>query len=171
MLQPPVFTATPGVVPDMEDKEPINFFFHQQVLELIHMETTRCTNQYLERESAHLDTHPRARAHELYKAPLTLKEDLHGMLFSRSYWSKSWPFSSDNFSSLMSSRRFELILKFLHLNNSQTQPQRGEPGFDKLYKLQPLLDLLPSFKNKYTPKQFLSVDERMISFKGRLSFL
>lgn len=71
----------------------------------------------------------------------------------------------------MSSRRFELILRF-HLNNSQTQPQRGEPGFDKLYKLRPLLDLLlPSFKDKYTPKQFLSVDESMISFKGRLSFL
>ena len=77
MLQPPVFTATPGVVPDMEDKEPIDFFhlfFDQRVLDLIHRETTRYTNQYLEREKEHLDTHPRARAHEWYKAPLTLKE-------------------------------------------------------------------------------------------------
>ena len=92
--------------------------------------------------------------------------------FCRSYWSKSWPFSSDNFSSLMSSRRFELILHFLHLNDSEKQPQRGEPGFDKLYKIRPLLDiLLPSFKEQYTPKQFLSIDESMITFKGRLSFL
>ena len=92
--------------------------------------------------------------------------------FCRSYWSKSWPFSSDNFSSLMSSRRFELILRFLHLNDSEKQPQRGEPGFDKLYKIRPLLDiLLPSFKEQYTPKQFLSIDESMIAFKGRLSFL
>ena len=90
----------------------------------------------------------------------------------RSYWSKSWPFSSDNFSSLMSSRRFELILRFLHLNDSETQPQRGEPGFDKIYKIRPLLNLLlPSFKKNYTPTQFLSVDESMISFKGRLSFI
>ena len=72
----------------------------------------------------------------------------------------------------MSSRRFELILRFLHLNNSETQPQRGEPGFDKLYKIRPLLDLLTaSFRDCYTPSQFLSVDESMISFKGRLSFL
>ena len=93
-------------------------------------------------------------------------------LLYRSYWSKSWPFCSNNFSFLMSSRRFELILRFFHLNNSQTQPQRGEPGFDKLYKIRPLLDLLlPSFKNSYTPTQFLSIDESMISFKGRLSFL
>ena len=72
----------------------------------------------------------------------------------------------------MSSRRFELILRFLHLNDSQTQPQRGEPGFDKLFKIRPLLDLLlPSFKDSYTPTQFLSIDESMVSFKGRLSFL
>ncbi len=91
---------------------------------------------------------------------------------SRSYWSKSWPFSSDNFSSLMSSRRFELILCFLHLNDSETQPQRGAPGFDKLYKIRPLLNILvESFKDCYTPSQFLSVDESMISFKGHLSFL
>ena len=91
---------------------------------------------------------------------------------SRSYWSKSWPFISDNFSSLMSSRRFELILRFLHLNDSETQPQRGAPGFDKLYKIRPLLNILvESFKDCYTPSQFLSVDESMISFKGRLSFL
>lgn len=72
----------------------------------------------------------------------------------------------------MSSRRFELILRFLHLNDSQTQPQRGQNGFDKLYKVRPLLDLLTaSFRDNYTPSQFLSVDESMISFKGRLSFL
>ena len=29
----------------------------------------------------------------------------------------SWPFANDNFSSVMSSRRFELILKFIHLND------------------------------------------------------
>ena len=34
----------------------------------------------------------------------------------------------------MSSRRFELILRFIHLNDSETQPSRGHPEFDKLYK-------------------------------------
>ena len=72
----------------------------------------------------------------------------------------------------MSSRRFELILRFLHLADSEKQPQRGELGFDKLYKLRPLLNLLlPRFRNCYTPGQYLSIDESMIAFKGRLSFL
>jgi hypothetical protein len=72
----------------------------------------------------------------------------------------------------MSSRRFELILKFLHLNDSLSQPPRGHPQFDKLFKIRPLLDLLlRSFKNCYTPTQFISIDESMIAFKGQLSFL
>ena len=49
------------------------------------------------------------------------------IIHCRSYWNRSWPFNNENFSSLMSSRRFELILKFLHLNDSETQPQKGEP--------------------------------------------
>ena len=73
---------------------------------------------------------------------------------------------------ILVSRRFELILRFLHLADSDALPQRGEPGFDKLLKLRPLFNLLlPRFRDSYTPNQYLSIDESMISFKGRLSFL
>ena len=79
------------------------------------------------------------------------------------------PARPNNFASLMLSRRFE---RFIHLNDSETQPTWGQPGFDKLYKIWPLLNLLLlSFKDSYVPSQNLSIDESMISFKGRLSFL
>ena len=43
--------------------------------------------------------------------------------------------------------RFELILKFLHLNDSETQPQRGDTAYDKLYKVRPFLHIvLENFK-------------------------
>ena len=72
----------------------------------------------------------------------------------------------------MSSRRFELILKFLHLNDSEVQPQRGDPAFDKLYKVRPFLDLVvENFKSYYQPHQHIPIDESMISYKGRLSFI
>ena len=72
----------------------------------------------------------------------------------------------------MSSRRFELLLKFLHLNDSRKQPSRGEPGYDKLYKVRPLLDAaVKNFQSCYTPTENLSIDESMIGFKGRLAFL
>lgn len=72
----------------------------------------------------------------------------------------------------MSSRRFELILKFLHLSDSRQQPSRGQTGYDKLYKVRPLLNLvLENFQAMYTPTQSLSIDESMVGFKGRLAFL
>ena len=80
----------------------------------------------------------------------------------------------------------ELQLEFMHdlpdesdsdddfdgyLADSDAQPQRGEPGFE-LFTLRPLLNLLlPHFRDSYTPDQYLSIDESMISFKNRLSFL
>ena len=65
------------MVPDMEGSGPIDFFrlfFNEEVLELIHSETTQYTNQYLEREEEYLAQHPQARAHEWRRAPLTMKE-------------------------------------------------------------------------------------------------
>ena len=58
-----------------------------------------------------------------------------------------------------------------HLNNDETRPERGTTGFDKLYKNCIFLILfLVTFKDYYTSSRFLSIDESMISFKGRLSF-
>ena len=75
----------------------------------------------------------------------------------------SWPFANGNFSSVMSSRCFELIFKFIHLNDSESQPSRGQPAYNKLYKLRPVMDIiLQNFKMNYQPHQQLSVDESMI---------
>ena len=72
----------------------------------------------------------------------------------------------------MSGRRFELLMKYIHLNDSKKQPPRGSDDYDKLYKVRPLLDLVVSaFKNSYTPQQSLSIDESIIGFKGRLCWV
>ena len=90
----------------------------------------------------------------------------------RSYWSNGRPYQNDNFRSIMSSHRFELLLKFLHISDSRWQPSRREAGYDKLYKVRPLLNiLLENFQRSYTPTQNLSIDESMVGFKGRLAFL
>ena len=94
------------------------------------------------------------------------------IILYRSYWSNSWPYQNNNFRDIMSSHRFELLLKFLHLNDSKKQPARGQPGYDKLYKVRPLLDaVVKNFQANYTPSENLSIDESMIGFKGRLAFL
>ena len=72
----------------------------------------------------------------------------------------------------MSSQRFELILKFLHLNDSDSQPARSETGYNRLYKVRPLLSIITAnFKDNYVPTQNLSIDESITGFKRRLSFI
>ena len=83
-----------------------------------------------------------------------------------------WPYQNNNFGSVMSSRRFELLLKFLHLNDSRKQPAQGQPGYDKLYKVRPLLDtVVRNFQSCYSLTENLSIDESMVGFKGWLAFL
>lgn len=67
--------------------------------------------------------------------------------------------------------RFEEIYRFLHLNDSSLQVPSGEPGHDKLFKIQKLLDLFtPNFESEYTLHKEVTIDEAMIPFKGRLGF-
>ena len=48
----------------------------------------------------------------------------------------------------------------------------GEPAYDKLYKVRPLLDAaVKNFQSCYnTPTENPSIDESMIGFKGWLAF-
>ena len=67
---------------------------------------------------------------------------------------------------------FSLILRFLHLNDSSQYRRKGEPGQDPLFKLRPFTELLfDNFQSKYTLSKELCIDESMIAFKGRLSFI
>ena len=72
----------------------------------------------------------------------------------------------------MSSRRFELLMSFFHLNDSEKQPPHGSPDFDKQFKIRPLLNkIVNSFMSIYVPHQHIIVDETMIGFKGRLAWV
>lgn len=68
--------------------------------------------------------------------------------------------------------RFSLLMKFLHLNDNESYIPKGQPGHDALYKLRPFLEpLILNFQEHYTLHREISVDETMISFKGRLGFI
>ena len=184
--QLPQFSEATGVVPDMTGKEPGEFFdlfFSGDVINNIHTETNRYAEQYLEKKSVHLQQHPYARANAYRGKPITVSElkVFFAMLIMMGaislpslplYWTSKWPFSLPAFSSLMPRNRFELILKFLHFNNNDNQIPRHEPGHDRLFKIRPFLSsIIDRFQRAYVPDKNLSLDECMIGFKGRLSFL
>ena len=87
------------------------------------------------------------------------------------YWSTDEKFRCTWTASTMSQTRFKKLTQYLHICDTSATPARGTPGYDKLYKVRPLIDhLVPKLKENYNPSKNLSVDEAMIGFKGRLSF-
>ena len=59
----------------------------------------------------------------------------------------------------------------LHLNNNETRAPRGQPEYDALHKVKPILDELTSkFQNIYTSEENLTIDEGICAFHGRVFF-
>ncbi|XP_060784757.1 piggyBac transposable element-derived protein 4-like [Neoarius graeffei] len=75
--------------------------------------------------------------------------------------------------SIMPGDRYEAITAFLHMSDPAgdvvNDKLRGQPGFDGLFRLKPLLDdILMACRTYYHPHQNLAVDERMVATKARI---
>lgn len=87
------------------------------------------------------------------------------------YWSVNPYIGTPEIVARMPRLRFKALMRFLHLNDNSTMKARGEPGYDRLHKLRPLLDALnKQIKAYYNPNREVSVDEAMVAFKGRIGF-
>ena len=63
------------------------------------------------------------------------------------------------------------LLSFLHVVDNVQMPVRGQDGFDPLYKIRPIYDVLSTrFRTVYIPSQHVCIDEAMVPWKGRLTF-
>ena len=88
-----------------------------------------------------------------------------------SYWSTDPSLSSPFFPSIMPRDRFLQILRYLHFADNTQAPRARSADCNKLYKIQPFLDLLiPRFQQVYKPQRQLAIDETLIKFKGKVHF-
>ena len=145
--------------------------------------TVQQTNLYAQQFADSHTIGPRSRVHQWLRFQfgipdlrkffaLTIIMGLINYPRLEDYWMTTWPFATPTFSKVMSRDRFSLIMRFLHLNDNTKYVRKGEPGYDAIFKLRPFLDpLLRHFQAMYRPARELSIDESMIGFKGRLSFL
>ena len=87
------------------------------------------------------------------------------------YWGKFW-LSAIPFWDVMSRNRYQQLTSFLYfVENSADRPERGQPGYDPLWKVRPLLNLCEEkYTTVYTPTCELSIDESIIKFKGWVHF-
>lgn len=95
---------------------------------------------------------------------------IHRLPSTDHYWSSDPSLRVDVISDTMPIKRFKKIVENIHLNDNSTQLPRSDPGYDKLHKVRPIVDLLNSVianESIYKPSSFASVDESMVPFNGR----
>lgn len=85
----------------------------------------------------------------------------------QSYWSTKEIIATKIFSKVMTLRRFQSIMRFLHFaDNTECDPS------DKLKKIRPIVTYFGNkFKANYTPDRNISIDESLMKFRGRLSYV
>lgn len=175
----PKFTERPGILVDATEFSPVDFFymfFPDEAFTLISNETNRYAGQYLDTP---VDFEPSSRFHAWND---TSPNEIRAFVASEiamglcqkpahsDYWSGFW-LTAVPFSSVMSRNRFELLQTFLHFSNIEEQVRRGEDGYNPLFKIQHLLDIVnPTYERWYQPECDLSLDESMVKFKSRLAF-
>jgi hypothetical protein len=174
---PPAFSAATG--PKVEPPENANMswyfqrFFSTGMVDIIVPETNRYARQRAAslsgRDTAWTDV---TRDDILLFIGLLIGMGIHRLPSVRHYWTDNRLLAVDHIREKMSGARFERILKFLHVNDNETQPDKQSPDFDPLYKISPLSQRLSDCCiNEFVPSQHQSIDEQMIGFKGRHPFV
>ncbi|XP_049304617.1 piggyBac transposable element-derived protein 1-like [Bactrocera dorsalis] len=84
---------------------------------------------------------------------------------SRHYWDTT--VGQEFVRTIMTCNRWENIKRFLHFNNNENMKSPGEDGFDKLFKVRPLLNKIRENILLIPKEEQLVVDEQIIPTKCR----
>jgi len=169
--------ARVGVRYDTE-MDAFNVFFSDEMIECMVIETNRYAAQWKARPNL-----PRyARIHRWVDTDanemrafialriamgLTKKNTASDYFTSTSFWLTQTP----NFKRVMSQHRFEALVSCLHFVNNEERVGVDQDGYDPLFKLRPLIDIVVrNWRTAVTPCRHLSIDESMMPFRGRVQF-
>ncbi|XP_008212369.2 piggyBac transposable element-derived protein 4-like [Nasonia vitripennis] len=97
---------------------------------------------------------------------------IHKLPRVRNYWSSDPFLKVDCVANIMPYTRFSKLTEMIHFNDNDSMLPRTDPNYDKLHKIRPLIDHINQTSNKsYNTSKTVSVDESMIPFSGRSSFI
>ena len=86
------------------------------------------------------------------------------------YWKVDEVFHYAPIAKRISRERFREIHKYLHFADNISLPIRGQPGYDRLGKVRPVIDFFnKKFIALYNSGRDQSIDEAMVPYKGRSS--
>ena len=168
------FDSTPEIKAIVPEGSKADFFFGLlfsiSFVDLIVVETNRYARQNLANNADRLAKWVDTTVKEI-KAflGLAIMMGINSLPQLAMYWSEN--IGNAGVQSVMTKNRFEKLCQYLHFNDTTKEPKCGEPNYDRLFKICPVLnDVLDKAKNTYEPSKNISVDEGMIAFKGRLAF-
>uniref|UniRef100_A0A8C2KIB2 PiggyBac transposable element-derived protein domain-containing protein n=1 Tax=Cyprinus carpio TaxID=7962 RepID=A0A8C2KIB2_CYPCA len=157
----------PGLQPPLTfgKKSPLDIFsqyFDEEVKNILCANTNKNAVRNLEREmKKYIGLH-------LYMGVMAIQK-------VRDFWRKKTLFHVPFPATVMSRDRFLAISCNLHISDpmedAENDKKRGTEEYDCLHRVQPLLDIMRNrCMSIYHPRQQISVDERMIATKARISF-
>jgi hypothetical protein len=95
---------------------------------------------------------------------------IHTLPELRHYWSSDNLLGVPTVANLITKTGFKKLTENIHCNDNTKAVPRGEAGYDRLHKLQPVIDALNScLKGVYILSSVMAVDESMVPFKGHSS--
>ena len=116
------------------------------------------------------DAVPRTTDEEEIKAyiGITILMGINRLPKHYDYWSTDPALHNFVIASCISCHRFEEIKRYLHFVDNDILPKRGEEGYNKLGKVQPIIDeIRQTSLESYKPNKENAIDEAMIKFKGQ----
>ena len=173
------FSGSSGLkVPTTDFDDPVNIFNHffdDELIEYIVTETNRYADNFLETN----ELTPSARAQNwketngremrLFLAILIYMGIVQKPV-EEWYWSKRQSICTPFVSEIMSYRRFQLLMKFLHFTNNETFDIASHPQ-PKLKKIFEIFQITcRKFQEVYIPEKDITVDESLVPYKGRLGY-
>lgn len=169
------FTASTGPRHALGDKadsrDYFRLLFPDTLLEHI-VEHTNNYALYRQRKSGKLDPHWRPtdlREMQAYIG-LNILMGINQLPDYGMYWATDIFIGNAGFKKTMTARRFEKLNQNIHLCDRDQEPARGQPDYDGLYKIRPLLDVVQkTMWEAYGANRCLTVDEGAIAVKGRFS--
>ena len=167
----PPFTADTGPTVDIPDtpSDVFQLFFDRDLQE----EIVRESNKY----ARHV------MGEEAYKkwTPITLEEFRAFLGFNilmgivhlpaiDDYWSRDPRTRYAPIADKIPRQRYRDISRYLHFVDNNHLSPRGDPSYDRLGKIRPLIEHISDrFETVYHPSKHVAVDEAMIKFQGRSS--
>ena len=123
------------------------------------------SNLYALQKGAVLDTNPV----EVNKfLGIILRMGIVGLPRYNMYWMEGYRL--DSVCNAMSRDRFFKLMRYLHFtNNDEIVTNRSDHNYNRLAKVQPLLDMFRKQCLELVPDQVQNIDEQVIPFKGKHS--